>query len=184
MVTLGEIAGFNRPRPAHLSLTSVAALYAHFEVEFLGGYGRRSNTVSTGNSHTIKVQDHHFFHLVKMSHSERGTKLNIKDELPHIRALTTGFGDYVVMEERARALPTLRDTLHDPDEVIEGLKVSEDKTATHCFWKWYGGGPSPFTIVLVKVHKAAFIPITSFAVSGQKLRKYQEGGKTMWRRLV
>jgi hypothetical protein len=169
-----------RPRPSHLALVSLATLYSDFAKLFLGGTFQREYVFETSCGHTVQAFDHNFFHLVKLSHLERGPKFKINVEHDLILQHVDGFGQYSVDRWRARALPTAFDVLNDPDCVVEGLKA--DGSATHCFSKWYGGGPSPYTVTLVKKVKGYFVPVTSYAINEKRLAKICSAGIEVWKR--
>lgn len=177
--TIGEMCRLVRPRPKHLVLASLATLYGDFANIFLGGKHQREHISETPNGHAIRAFNHNFFHLVKLEHSERGKNLKIDFEHDLILEHVDGFGSYVVDQWRARAIPTAHDTMTDPDEIVQ---CSGSGTATHCFWKWYGGGPSPITVTLMKLQKGYFVPVTSFAVTANRLKKFQNEGDVFWRK--
>jgi hypothetical protein len=169
-----------RPRPKHLALTSLARLYQNFADIFLGGKHQREHVFETRTNHTVQAFDHNFFHFVKLDHPERGPKFKIAEEHELMLQHVDGFGQYSVDQWRAKALPTAFDVLNDPDCIVKGMKG--ESTATHCFLKWYGGGPSPYTVTLVKYQKGYFIPVTSFAVAEKRLRKMCACGVEAWKR--
>jgi hypothetical protein len=182
MQSLGEATGLFRPRPEHLALTSLAVLYGDFSRLFLGAAPHGKHVFQTQSGHSIHVSDHNFFHLVKLSHCTRGCRFGIAVDLPSILGQDVGFGDYTVDKWRARALPTALDTVTDPDEVFEGLRA--EGSATHCFWKWYGGGPSPYTVFLTKRKKGHFIPVTSFNLDGGRLKKLSRNATVIWKKVA
>ena len=123
-----------------------------------------------------------FFHLVKLRHMTRGAKFYMPVERPLILSQTDSFGEYAVDEFRAKYLPAAFDTLMDADELIEHPELD---SATHVLCKNYGTGPSPWTVVMVKLQKGALVPVTSFACKQRKMRRWRHpdnGGNVVWSR--
>lgn len=181
--SLGAIAGVAtaplQTRPKALELISLAALFQEFSTSFLGG-NQEKHQFTIASGHVVDVFDHNFFHLVKLSHSERGQKFHIRSERPRILAQTVGFGDYAVEQTRAAYLPAAFDTLCDPDQIVEHPELD---TATHVLCKQYhNGGVTPTTIVMVKLQKGVFIPVTSFAVKNRKAKQWCRDGQIIWSR--
>jgi hypothetical protein len=162
-----------RQRPAPLQITSASVLYADFDKIFLGGVGASKNVFQSGSGHRIKVLRHHFFHLVQMTHPLRGDKLQMCNEWPIIQELTTDFGPYVIDECRATSLPSAHQVLVEPDAV---LSLTTPGSATHCFYRFYGGGPSPYTVTLVRAEGSFMLPITSYPTNAAKVRKFSRNG--------
>lgn len=177
---LGVAAPKARLRPQKLAVESAAALYAAYDGLFLGGVGATKNVFESSSGYSIIAFDHNFFHLAKFSHPVRGKKLHAPFELPIVKSLTSDFGEYNYDPYRALFLPTALEVFVDPDELIE---LGNPGEASHCFATTYGGGKSPVTLSMAKLHKKGkMIPVTSYAVDEDRLRKIRAEGKTIWKK--
>jgi hypothetical protein len=124
------------------------------------------------------VFDHSFFHLVKLSHSTRGTprqdggrKFKAREEIPLILAEQGGFGLYSIDPFRAPYLPAAHQTFLWPEAIVERTDL---ESATHVFYREYSHPKVPFTVTLVKRENDRFVPVTSFACDKRKIRRWRD----------
>ena len=73
-------------RPELLKFSSLSELYRHFETLFLSGNSSSYECVSACG-HTMKVFDHHFFHMVKLGHPDKPKLLLMANEKDTILAM-------------------------------------------------------------------------------------------------
>jgi phage-Barnase-EndoU-ColicinE5/D-RelE like nuclease2 len=146
-------------------------LYNHFDRIFLDGCA--SNEVTTACGHTIKIFDHHFFHLVKLDHPNKPQPLKMANEKSIILSTTTGFGEYTYDRQRALYLESAMACLACPDEVWEDPTL---RSAKWVYLKFFDTTPYSCTIMLVgERRREGLVPVTSFPGKGGDIRRKRRG---------
>jgi len=160
-------------RPELLKFSSLSELYRHFETLFLSGNSSSYECVSACG-HTMKVFDHHFFHMVKLGHPDKPKLLLMANEKDTILATTSGFGAYTYDKQRAIHLASAAVCLIHPDEVWEDPSLN---TAKWVYIKQFDATPYAFTILLVGDRDGGKVPVTSFPGKNRDARKWRRGAR-------
>jgi hypothetical protein len=115
-------------------------LLIRFEEIFLSDGG----VIVSPCGHAIHFLDDHFFHLVGID----GT-WSMEAERVEIMTTAVGFGKWTLKQNgsRARRLLAARETMLDPDEVMENNPNARDKWV---YVKEFAGKRDPFTVALIK----------------------------------
>jgi len=158
-------------RPELLDFSALSDLYRHFERLFLNGHASSYELVSACGQ-TIKVFDHHFFHMVKLDHPNLPKPLLMANEKGTITATTSGFGAYTYDKQRAIYLASAIVCLVHPDEVWEDPSL---RTAKWIYIKEFDAKPYAFTIFLVGERHGGAVPVTSFPAKIRDARKWRRG---------
>lgn len=158
-------------RPPTLEFSSLRELYLHFERLFLNGNPVSHELVSVCG-HTIKVFDHHFFHLVKLDDPAKPKPLLMANEKDTILITTSGFGAYTYDRQRAVYLQSAASCVANPDEVWEDSSL---RTAKWIYIKQFDASPYSFTILLVGQRDESLVLVTSFLVRDRGAKKWRRG---------
>jgi hypothetical protein len=158
-------------RPKLLEFSALCDLYRHFERLFLNGHATSYEFVSACGQ-TIKVFDHHFFHVVKLEHPDSPRPLLMANEKGTITATISGFGGYAYDKQRAIYLASAILCLRCPDEVWEDLSL---RTAKWIYIKEFDAKPYAFTIFLVGERDGGAVPVTSFPAKTRDAKKWRRG---------
>jgi hypothetical protein len=157
-------------RPALLEFSSVRELFLHFERILLGGGISREIISACG--HSIRVFDHHFFHMVKLDDPSKTKPLLMANEKDIILATADGFASYAYDRQRAIYLESAMTCLALPDEVWE------DETLASAKWiyiKEFNTSPYSFTIALVGEREESYVPVTSFPGKNRDAKRWRRG---------
>ncbi len=158
-------------RPDLLEFSSLSELYGHFEQIFLDG-NPSSNELVSACGHTVKVFDHHFFHMVKLEHPDKPRPLLMANEKETIIATTPGFGTYTYDNQRAIYLASAALCLAHPYEVWEDPSLN---TAKWIYIKQFDASPYAYTILLVGERDGGVVPVTSFPGKERDARNWRRG---------
>jgi hypothetical protein len=158
-------------RPNLLQFSSLRELYLHFERVFLQG-SSSSHTVVSSCGHTITIFDHHFFHMVKLTHPNKPRPLNMLDEKENILGTSDGFGPYEYEKHRAIYLESAMLCLLNPDEVWGNPGL---ESAKWVYIKHFATTPYTCTIFLVGERPEGLVPITSFPGRNRDIKKWGRG---------
>lgn len=158
-------------RPDLLDFSSLSELYRHFERIFLEGEAT-SHEFESACGQTVKVFDHHFFHLVKLDRAGRPKPLLMAEEKPTIIRTTSGFGEYTCDRQRAIYLASAAVCLACPDEVWEAPTL---RTARWIYIKEFDAKPYAFTIFLVGERDGGPVAVTSFPAKKREAREWRRG---------
>lgn len=160
-------------RPSLIQFCSLKELYLHFERIFLQGAESQRQLASVCG-HTITIFDHHFFHLVKLTHREKPNPLEMANEKSIILETDHGFGSYEYDHQRAVYLESAMLCLAFPDEVWY------DPTLMSAKWvyiKHFSTTPYTCTIFLIGERPEGCVPVTSFPGKNRDARKWRRGTK-------
>jgi phage-Barnase-EndoU-ColicinE5/D-RelE like nuclease2 len=160
------------PRPELLEFSSVRELFLHFQRLFLNG--NQSHQISSACGHTVKVFDHHFFHMVKLGHPQKPKPLLMSTEKSLILTTESGFGPYTYDRQRAIYMESAFRCLTTPDEVWEDTTL---KSARWIYIKEFDAKPYCHTIFLVGRREEGLVPVTSFPAKRRDARKWCRGVK-------
>lgn len=160
-------------RPDLLEFTSLCELYRHFERLFLND-NQSSYVFVSACGHTVRVFDHHFFHIVKLDDPAKRKPLLMAKEKATILATTSGFGVYTYDRQRAIYLASAVVCLTCPDEVWEDPSL---QTAKWIYIKQFDASPYAFTIFLVAERDGGLVPVTSFPGTNRDARRWRRGVK-------
>jgi len=109
--------------PGELVFASLAELYEHFHMLFIGKEFRCPRGTS------IFITPHHFFHLVKLQKGSQ-TEFTVEVEETLIKDTKQGFGEYTIDTSRAQRLSWIPEILTEPHGIWEFYKK---KTADEVF---------------------------------------------------
>ncbi len=157
-------------RPDFIEYSCLRDLYLVFEQLFL--QDSIGGTVTSCCGHEIKVFDHHFFHFVKLEHSDKPRPLLMAYEKSEILSTTAGFGSYSHDRQRAVYLASARICLESPDEVWLDESLV---TAKWVYLKEFDARPYSFTVLLIAERPESLVPVTSFPAKKRDARKWRRG---------
>ena len=164
MVTL-----VTRP-PENLVFTSLADLHEQFQILFIGKQFQCPRGIP------IVITEHHFFHLVKLQKGSQ-TEFTVETEMPLIRDIKQGFGEYVIDMSRAQRLSWIPEILREPHEIWE---YSERKTADEVVLREYDKSGSAFRAVLLRREQGHLKLITCMPMRRRAVEDLPNKGRKVW----
>lgn len=159
------------PRPPPCRYASLCELYEEFDRIFL-----QSEQVDSTSGQTIRIYDHHFFHMVGIEVKGQ-RRLFMAQEKEVILATKEGFGHFEVLYggSRAKNLPSAYATITEPDEVWE-----DNPRCTNAKWvyiKQFDSAPYPYTVALITLRQQEkiIVPVSSFPCKKNDIKKWRRG---------
>lgn len=162
-------------RPELIAYSGVKELYEAFERLFLRG-GNASAEHESSCGCTVKIFDHHFFHMVKLCDPQKPQPLVMAIEKEIIRNTHQGFANYTHDRQRGIHLASAALAMVAPDEVWMSPALHTEDVA---FIKLFDTTPYNCTIFLAKFgdNEGEVLPVTSYRGRSRDIRKYCRGTK-------
>ena len=158
--------------PEQINYGSVAELYAAFASLFLV----EDACIQSKCGHKNTGLRSPLFHLASIETREGG-RLFMAHEKEVICSTVEGTGKYTIAHSvaRAKALPSARITMEDPDEVWEDNPKAS--TAKRVYVKEFNSAPYPFTVAFlgIRAENNNIVPISSFPCRRNDSKKWRRG---------
>jgi hypothetical protein len=156
--------------PDNLVFTSLAELHEQFQGLFIGKQFQCPRGIP------IVITLHHFFHLVKLQKGTQ-TEFTVEIEVPLIREIKQGFGEYVIDMSRAQRLSWIPEILKEPHDIWEPV---EKKTADEIVLREYDKAGTSFRAVLLRREQDHLRLITCMPMRRRLVMKLRSTGKKLW----
>jgi hypothetical protein len=156
--------------PANLVFISLAELHEQFHVLFIGKQFQCPRGIP------VVITPHHFFHLVKLQKGSQ-TQFTVEVEVPLIRDIKEGFGEYAIDMSRAQRLSWIPEILREPHEIWEPQKK---KKADEVVLREYDKAGTSFRAVLLLREGDSLKLITCMPMPRRAVIGLRSTGRKLW----